>query len=159
MISGLSDVSLSPKTNIIDLCRPQDTSNNPRTKSFSKNALFGNLRILEIEHVDLLEKAADRKSWRSVWYILENFECEISIYEKQEMKTWWYGINIFPKIWNRNLVISINWTWKIELLFYFQLKELEHLSFIFIFNSGNPATPTNSDSHTCTSPPLGGTRV
>ena len=48
MISGLWDGSLSPKTNIIYLWRPQDTSNNPRKShpSFKSNLFqcqhFGN---------------------------------------------------------------------------------------------------------------------
>ena len=38
--------------------------------------------------------------------------------------------------------------------FYLQLKELKHLN--FIYNQGNPHHLQHSDSHPCTSPPLGG---
>ena len=47
--SGFRDVSLSPKTNIIHLLRPQDTSTNPRkSRTIFVNIILGNIRILKI---------------------------------------------------------------------------------------------------------------
>ena len=45
---------------------------------------------------------------------------------------------------------------KIELYVRFQLKELKYLTCVFILNWRNPTTPQHSDSHPCTSRPLGG---
>ena len=57
MISGFSDVSLRPQTNIIYLWRPQDTSNNQRKyQNIFEEYIFGDLNVLEISIVDLLGK-------------------------------------------------------------------------------------------------------
>ena len=57
MISGFSDVSMGPKTNVIYFWRHQDTPNNPR-----KNFIFGNFKIVEISNFENLGKDRHRKN-------------------------------------------------------------------------------------------------
>ena len=58
MISGLLNVSQSPKTNIIHLWRAQDALNNPRNNpnTFSKVIIFIDLKLLGIQCFEKLGK-------------------------------------------------------------------------------------------------------
>ena len=62
---GISErAPLSPKTNMIYLWRPHDTSNNSRKtpESFFEDIIFGNLNISEIEHLQSFGKDWGRKT-------------------------------------------------------------------------------------------------
>ena len=82
MISGFSDVSLSPKTNIIYRWRDQDTSNVSRkSQNISQNNIVANLnKNGESDIYKMLEKSGTEKT--DVLTFPENPE---------------YGINIFRK--------------------------------------------------------------
>ena len=58
MVSGCSDVSMSPKTNIICFWRHQDTPNNPRTNpnSFFENMILENLKFRKSDTLKMLEQ-------------------------------------------------------------------------------------------------------
>ena len=78
MISGFSDVSMSPKTNMIYLWRPQDTSTIPRKIQIRFEVYyFQNLKILELQHFDesigkdvhrTIPAIRLRISWRSLMW-------------------------------------------------------------------------------------------
>ena len=82
MISGFLDVSMTRKTNIINLLRHQDTSQNPRkfSNAFFNFSFCGNITMLETE-----------KNWRKDG--------------GRSVGNLKYGIDIFQKIWNGTLVI------------------------------------------------------
>ena len=78
MISGFSDVSTTPKTNIIYFLRHQDTQINPRyTPIMFKNSIYGNINTLEIENCRTILKIRLTKCWTSwIWdqYLPENMK-------------------------------------------------------------------------------------
>ena len=63
-----------------------------KTESFFKHIVWGNLKILEIEHFETSEKAGPEQSWRSVEWILGIPANVINIYQK--------GWTIFSHLWN-----------------------------------------------------------
>ena len=110
VISGFSDVSLSPKTNIIYLWRHQDTSNNPRTiQIIFWNIMFGNHKKWETRNLKVLEKTGAEHAWRPVLNFLGNTE---SVIRDQYLQ----------KTGNGNLV-----TWDQYLPKHFETKKLRNL--------------------------------
>ena len=93
MISGFSNVSMTPKSNIIYLWRHTDIPNNSRKKPnhFWRHAILGNLKMV-----------GNPKFWK--------IEKDIPIYPGNPSNVFFgnleYGINIFQKTCNLNLVIS-----------------------------------------------------
>ena len=63
MISGLLDVSMTPKTNIAYLLRPQVTSNDQRKPtSCLENLIVGNFNVLVIEHFESFGNDGNRQT-------------------------------------------------------------------------------------------------
>ena len=94
MISEFSDMSLSPKTNIIHPRRPQDISKSPRN---GPHRVFFKCKISKLWKSELWRhgKSRHRNSRRSVHEMFDNL-CD--------------GISWFPNSWDRNLV-----TWSLYL--------------------------------------------
>ena len=157
---GIPDASFSPKTNIIYLSRPQDTSNNSRKiKNHFQNTFFW-------EHF---------KNWHPCVFAVSGKDRRRTIPTIRRIISWksWIWDQYLPEHmkWNFGNMGSIssekifNDFRKFEIWNFGTLKPRNQETekprnfetFLFPFE-GVPATPEHTDSHPCTSPPSWGTR-
>ena len=91
MVFWFWNVSMTPQTNYVWLWTHRITpkASGRKPKSFLGNIIWGNLEILNIEQAVIFWKDGGRKILKMRMF-LESLE---------------YGMNIFRKTWNRNLVI------------------------------------------------------
>ena len=100
MISGLLDVSLSPKTIDVYLWRPQDTSNKLRKSQIVFNRFIGNLRIGILWNVS---NCVFHSFWKARFIlgrsIFQNV-CFLYFWNFETLKLWNFEALDILKLWN-----------------------------------------------------------